>query len=111
MGGNEYVTMLLNFRVLPVLMSKEQALHIYTVCEGENDGDGEADAILFPSFLEALAQVGVGGWGGRVYSSPHSWGPGGSSRTGAGEGGAKGGGEGAGGKGRNGAGGGGTRVA
>lgn len=57
LDSNNFVLMLLNFGVLPVLLSKHEALDLFVRCEARNDGDEKANAVLYPTFLEALAEV------------------------------------------------------
>ncbi|KAG2453435.1 hypothetical protein HYH02_001658 [Chlamydomonas schloesseri] len=59
LDSNNFVLMLLNFGVLPVLLSKHEALDVFVRCEARNDGDEKANAVLYPTFLEALAEVAL----------------------------------------------------
>lgn len=56
-NSSQFVLMLLNFNVLPVLLSKSAALEVFMACEEANDADEQPDAMLFPAFLETLAEV------------------------------------------------------
>lgn len=53
----QFVLMLLNFNVLPVLLSKTVALEVFVRCEADNDGDERANAMFYPAFLETIAEV------------------------------------------------------
>ncbi|GIL90638.1 hypothetical protein Vretimale_15768 [Volvox reticuliferus] len=55
----QFVLMLLNFNVLPVLLSKHAALEVFMRCEAANDGDERANAMFYPAFLETIAEVAL----------------------------------------------------
>ncbi|GLC72051.1 hypothetical protein PLESTF_001198800 [Pleodorina starrii] len=55
----QFVLMLLNFTVLPVLLSKHAALEVFIRCEAANDGDERANAMFYPAFLETIAEVAL----------------------------------------------------
>ncbi|EFJ45399.1 hypothetical protein VOLCADRAFT_118360 [Volvox carteri f. nagariensis] len=55
----QFVLMLLNFNVLPVLLSKHAAIEVFIRCEAANDGDERANAMFYPAFLETIAEVAL----------------------------------------------------
>ncbi|GFR43875.1 hypothetical protein Agub_g5004 [Astrephomene gubernaculifera] len=58
-NGSQFVLMLLNFNVLPVLLSKNTAHEVFVRCEAENDGDELPNCMFYPAFLETLAEVAL----------------------------------------------------
>ncbi|KAG2498841.1 hypothetical protein HYH03_003033 [Edaphochlamys debaryana] len=59
MSSCQFVLALLNFSVLPVLISKNAALDVFSQCEAAHDGDEKNNNMFFPAFLEALAEVAL----------------------------------------------------
>ncbi|MEW5303986.1 MAG: hypothetical protein WDW36_006629 [Sanguina aurantia] len=59
LGSAEFALMLLNFEVLPDLLSKHEAVDVFMECEEENDADEQTEAMLLPAFMETLAMVAL----------------------------------------------------
>ena len=59
LNEDEFVTWLVNFEVVPHLMSKGEALAIFHEVEEANDADGEVGEMLYPAFTEVLGQLAV----------------------------------------------------
>ncbi|KXZ53090.1 hypothetical protein GPECTOR_8g81 [Gonium pectorale] len=58
-SSSGFVLMLLNFEVLPVLLSKGKALDTFDRCEAANDGDEKANRMYYPAFLETISEIAL----------------------------------------------------
>ena len=59
LNEDEFVCFLVNFDVVPHLMSRDESLEVFREVEKENDGDGNANEMAFPAFVETLGRLGV----------------------------------------------------
>ena len=59
LNEDEFVCFLVNFDVVPHLMSRDESLRVFREVEKENDGDGNANEMAFPAFVETLGRLGV----------------------------------------------------
>lgn len=57
--SSDFVLFLLTFKVQPTLISKHEAVELFTQVEANNDGDEQADRVLYPAFLQCVAQVAI----------------------------------------------------
>ena len=60
LNEDEFVCFLVNFDVVPHLMSRDESLRVFREVEKENDGDGNANEMAFPAFVAPLGLLGVG---------------------------------------------------
>ena len=57
LNRDEFLCFLVNFDVVPHLLSRDECLAVFRQVEAENDGDGLVDEMAYPSFLETLGRL------------------------------------------------------
>ena len=57
LNEDEFLCFLVNFDVVPHLASRDECLAVFREVELENDGDGNANEMAFPAFIETLGRL------------------------------------------------------
>ena len=59
LNEDEFLMFLVNFEVVPHLMSKSEAMTVFRETEEANDADGRAGEMLYPAFVELVGRLAV----------------------------------------------------
>ena len=59
LNEDEFLMFLINFEVVPHLMSKSEAMTVFHETEEGNDADGRAGEMLYPAFVELIGRLAV----------------------------------------------------